>query len=116
VTATRVDPRPDVVKVPACQYGPSGHCLDGHHGNCAHSLGGPQEFGVRSPSGYLTNRRGQVLTLDGKPAEIGPWHIWRCSCDCHTSSEPPIYAPRSKWQTGPDPTQPLQLGLFGGTR
>lgn len=93
-----VDWLPDAVRVPACEYGPSGHCGNGQHSQCAHAVGGPQEAGVRSPSGYVTNRRSQVLQLDGKPAEIGPWHVWRCPCDCHTATEPSVWAPRSKWQ------------------
>jgi hypothetical protein len=67
---------------------------------------------VRHPAGYLTNPAGQVVTIKGRPVEVGPIHIWRCACDCHTSAEPPLFDPTSKWQRHLV-AAPTQLALFG---
>lgn len=71
--------------VPACEYGPAGYCTNGQHHMCAHRPGGGQEDGVVSPECYLTWPNGDcVRGEDARIVEVGPWHIWRCPCECHT--------------------------------
>jgi hypothetical protein len=89
------------VDVPPCQYGATGHCTAGRHHECAHGVGGPQERGVASPSGYLTDRHGRVTT---PPVAVGPWHVWRCPCACHVAGQ--VFAPRSRWTRPVEPAAP----------
>lgn len=65
--------------LPACEYGPSGHCTVENHDSCAHRPGGPQERGCWSPETYVVDSRGRALAQ-----VIRPSHVWRCSCDCHS--------------------------------
>jgi hypothetical protein len=51
----------------------------------------PHEFGVRSPSGFPTDRRGHcVIDERGRALEVGPWHAWRCRCPCHAAADAPL--------------------------
>jgi len=72
---------------PGCEGGVSGHCGAGHHGQCAHRLGGLQQHGSWSPECYVS------IGLNGGvppslPMVVRPSHVWRCSCSCHCDAEP----------------------------
>ena len=76
----------------ACKGGSSGYCSQlERHDLCAHRVGGPQEAGVWSPSAYLERRhrasKGCVIDDQGQPIPVGPWHLWRCACTCHTDPQ-----------------------------
>lgn len=68
----------------ACQYGPSGWCINGV---CHRCTGGT----TMHPETSVTDRRGRVLYLDGKYALV--WLAdricrWQCPHDCHTAAAP----------------------------
>jgi hypothetical protein len=58
------------------------------------SLGADDLFGVRSPCGFLTERRGRcVIDERGRAlVEVGPRHVWRCQRPCHAAADVPLLA------------------------
>lgn len=97
---SRTSDKPHVDVIPAgvrsssktpCEYGRSGHCMSGTHHECSNSKGGPLQDGMWMPSGYLCDSKGNTTQ---PPIPFGPWHLWRCPCECHPEQ---VYAPTSKW-------------------
>lgn len=87
--ALNIHPHNDLISE-ACTWGKSGRCTTGHHHDCAHRPGGSQHHGVVNPSSYVQLRLKNgwlgVVTDNGLPIEVGPWHTWRCDCLCHTEA------------------------------
>lgn len=62
--------------VDPCQGGMTGHCKWGRHERCGN-------YEIRLPSGYLTDRKGYVVSDERGYVAVLPEHVWRCSCTCH---------------------------------
>lgn len=66
-----------LVDVCPCQWGPSGHCVNGNHERCIHH-GRMPGYDSSSPDTYLCNRSGGALVAVwrvGKPCR------WHCPCE-----------------------------------